>query len=459
MFNFLHFFSSASELINERYEEECEPTEDDLDNLENLDNFDHSDYVRFKCEYCQIQFDERPDLTNHQEELHQAEMEEEAKSIEARYCKACDRQFKNRVDAYSHVRNNHKKKFMCAKCENLFPGMNKLTKHLKTHRKQEESGLRKQLSVGRMQRRSLIKDNHEEKNKPYAKKVKADLNSTNCSEYVRYVCDYCQIKFDAKPDLMSHQDKSHQAEKEEEARSIEALYCKVCDRQFKNKSAAYDHVRKSHKLRYMCVKCDYVFSNMRGFTRHLKTHRKQIVLENYVSKEIEVARDKCKECKLKFYDSSALVDHWKAVHNQGLSCTVCDQKFEEISLLLNHKQEAHKELTLRNFQNENINEELTCHPCNKTFVNKLSFNSHIKNVHLKSFSCYKCGKVFAHQRDLDAHLIAHKNLEEKATLVYQCDQCGKEFKSQKKLSAHFRCHSSFRCSECKLVYRSQVKNP
>ena len=261
---------------------------------------------------------------------------------------------------------------------------------------------------------------------------------------------------------MSHQEKSHQAEKEEEAKAIEALYCKVCDRQFKNKSAAYDHVRINHKKKYMCVKCDNVFSNMRELARHLETHRKweernQQVLEEEENNETNNAVPKCIECDLKFYKTSSIIDHWKAVHNQGLSCTACDHKFEEISLLLNHKQEAHKELILRNFQNEDINEELTCHPCNKTFVNKLSFNSHIKNVHLKSFSCYKCGKVFAHQRDLDAHLIAHKNLEEKATLVYQCDQCGKEFKSQKKLSAHYRCHSSFRCSECKLVYRSQVK--
>ena len=430
---------------------------------------------------------------NHQEEMHQAEMKEEAKAIEACYCKACDRQFKNKTEAYNHARFNHKKKFMCAKCEHVFPCMSKLTRHLIIHRKLEAKELKKQLIVEKKKRGSLDEDNFVGKNRSTAKKVKTDLNSTNCSEYVRYVCEYCQIKFDAKPDLMSHQDKSHQAEKEEEAKAIVALYCKVCDRQLKNKSAAYNHVRRSHK-KYMCVKCDNVFSNMRGFTRHLKKHRKPIILEeegnieSYVSKGIDGAKDKCKECKLKFFYSKALIDHWKAVHNQGLSCTVCDHKFKEISLLLNHKQEAHKELTMRNFQNEDINEELTCHPCNKTFVNKLSFNSHITKVHLKSFSCYKCGKLFAHQRDLDAHLIAHKNLEEKACqcdqcgeefnsqkkldahlaahknqeekamIFYQCDQCGKQFKSKKKLSGHYRCHSSLRCSECKLVYSTQVKN-
>ena len=228
--NLLYFFSSASDFVEDRSEEEYEPSENSQDTMEN------SEHVLFKCEYCQIQFKEKPDLINHQEELHRAEKEEEAKVLEALHCKECDCKFKNKSIAYDHIRYYHKKMFLCGKCDTAFGRMSDLAKHLKIHRK---------------------------------------LEARELPEYGRLICQYCQEEFDIKQELKNHQQELHPAEIDEVAKIIENLQCNVCDRQFKTKSIAHCHIRNVHKKNYLCVKCKKQFPLISDLTKHLKVHEKQ----------------------------------------------------------------------------------------------------------------------------------------------------------------------------------------
>ena len=318
--------------------------------------------------------------------------------------------------------------------------------------------------VKRKKRAVHLGDDSLERNKPRRNKIRPDLKS---SEFVRYVCEYCQIQFDAKPNLINHQRELHQAEKEEEAKAIEALYCKACDRQFKNKSAAYHHFKLHHKKKFMCAKCDDIFPSMHELEKHLETHRKRNEREknliednannqNKISQGTGGSRVKCNECDVELKYASCMTSHWRTVHNVRLSCTVCNLKFSKKSLLSEHEQESHKEFTLPSQQNIDICEEFTCRPCDKKFTSKQSFNGHIRKVHLKQYSCDKCEKQYASRRDLNNHLKVHGKREENVVEGFQCDQCGKQFDTKRNLTNHVKCHSTFRCSECKRVYRNQV---
>lgn len=83
-----------------------------------------------------------------------------------------------------------------------------------------------------------------------------------------------------------------------------------------------------------------------------------------------------------------------------------------------------------------------CPTCNKTFIRKLSLNSHMSvHTNIKPFTCSVCSKQFSIRSNLTSHQRLHTN-------VYKCRYCSKSFTVPSKLERHERIHKNERPYAC-----------
>ncbi|KAJ6648573.1 Zinc finger protein, partial [Pseudolycoriella hygida] len=184
----------------------------------------------------------------------------------------------------------------------------------------------------------------------------------------------------------------------------------------------------------------------------------------------------CDICEQQFrtkrYLGSHMIKHKREIMgiNQAtnLTCNVkgCGKSFEKKILLNCHQRRVHKIKP----EPQEKTQKLTCHKCQKQFVDQFKLDGHIRQVHegLKPYKCPHCEKEFSKTRGYKHHLqFRHSAPEEKK--VYRCmyADCGKEYYLGESLNMHInRIHlgikpkkltQSYVCDQCGLVFNSGSK--
>lgn len=153
----------------------------------------------------------------------------------------------------------------------------------------------------------------------------------------------------------------------------------------------------------------------------------------------------CNKCNQHLDSFSALIDHFKAAHNNERAYVLCcDTKIFKIGLLVDH---------INYHKNP---EYFKCIHCDKVFPLRRQLLTHLKSHEGLKHCCDICGRKFLNKSKLGLHKITHMSQEEKMSNVemkHHCTICDKRFLSKTNLDRHKIRHLSkeekkFPCQEC-----------
>ncbi|XP_015241183.1 PREDICTED: uncharacterized protein LOC107091648 [Cyprinodon variegatus] len=296
------------------------------------------------------------------------------------------------------------------------------------------------------------------------------------------------------------------------------LSCTICPRRFWKRIRLEMHI-KGHKNKslHICTKCGQYYG-IHMLTRHkvMCVGTKEISLasesldDNSESNSTEVNNGvqektsdsdeskllplKCQYCSKRFRYTSLLLRH--TVTHTGLQpfqCMNCDQRFSSKTRWLNHeaschpksksdsqklKIEAEEDSASQTFPSE-VEAELKCRFCTKTFIKARSLRHHIlTHNEVKPYRCKACDSCFSRYDHLKVHQALCKSkktrLEVRIPKIsledvgkgwqskfnlkspdeqesFDCKVCLKSFTAENKLSRHitmFHTVKKFKCRYC-----------
>ena len=137
--------------------------------------------------------------------------------------------------------------------------------------------------------------------------------------------------------------------------------------------------------KFVCPKCDKVFSFKGGLAQHIKSVH-------------EGAKYACNQCDKEFSQISSRTVHIQSAH-EGVryTCTQCGYLAPYHSRLLRHIRSVHEGV------------KYACNQCNKQFSPQ-HLPRHIQSVHEGiKYNCYQCGKQFNRQDNLTTHIRSMHN--------------------------------------------------
>lgn len=136
------------------------------------------------------------------------------------------------------------------------------------------------------------------------------------------------------------------------------LICPVCGKIINNKTALYDHLRKTHSPKQNCDLCGKSFTNKQILKDHMYTHHMKVKFG-------------CNLCTAEFRSGRKLVVHKRIVHTKKYKCEKCNVGFGISKRLLEHISVEHEGKRYR----------CTYPACSKTFVTRKSATVHLNKVH------------------------------------------------------------------------------
>ncbi|CAG9574921.1 unnamed protein product [Danaus chrysippus] len=218
-------------------------------------------------------------------------------------CVLCRETFNNFLKLYEHM-NTHYQYHICSICGKGYMTGPRLRKHLELH----ITGTFPCDKCKKVFTKRTGRDNH----KAYAH-----------AKGPRYECPQCNMRFEGYYDRMNHLKQAH--------REKEVKYgCSHCDLSFKTSGKRAIHVKTVHFPRqsnFSCPYCKTLFKTAFGMKRHMVKHNGET----------------CTVCGESFTKSKALKEHL-AGHADGLRCKWCGNSFKEAALLLTHLREKHPEV-------------------------------------------------------------------------------------------------------------------
>lgn len=218
-------------------------------------------------------------------------------------CVLCRETFNNFLKLYEHM-NTHYQYHICSICGKGYMTGPRLRKHLELH----ITGTFPCDKCKKVFTKRTGRDNH----KAYAH-----------AKGPRYECPQCNMRFEGYYDRMNHLKQAH--------REKEVKYgCSHCDLSFKTSGKRAIHVKTVHFPRqsnFSCPYCKTLFKTAFGMKRHMVKHNGET----------------CTVCGESFTKSKALKEHL-AGHADGLRCKWCGNNFKEAALLSTHTREKHPEV-------------------------------------------------------------------------------------------------------------------
>ncbi|XP_060808511.1 zinc finger protein 529 [Amyelois transitella] len=202
-----------------------------------------------------------------------------------------------------------------------------------------------------------------------------------------FKCEKCVYGFDDVNQYTEH------LMKHDERQGLEV--CSICDQRFCDKRTVLDHYLH-HFMAYYCTVCGYTSR----YLRFLKSHQEG---DECRSKKYPIWFY-CDQCEEKFSLESLLTHHKKAVHEVKHACKYCNQTFTK-----DYSRKLHELI-------HKGRKSVQCDICKKFFVNKGSFQFHLKAIHnftpKKSVYCKVCNKFYWRKSSYHAHKKSHSVQEE-----------------------------------------------
>ncbi|XP_053622490.1 zinc finger protein 510-like isoform X2 [Plodia interpunctella] len=174
----------------------------------------------------------------------------------------------------------------------------------------------------------------------------------NCYKNAYFKCEKCVYGYDNVNQYTDHLVKHDEKQGSE--------ICSICDQRFPTRKTAMDHYLH-HFMAFYCTECGYTSR----FLRFLKAHQEK---KECRSKTYPIWFY-CDECDQKFALESLLTHHKKSIHQVKYSCKYCNKTFTK-----DYSRKLHEQI-------HKGRQSVQCDICKKFFVNKVSFQFHLKNVH------------------------------------------------------------------------------
>ncbi|XP_037045927.1 zinc finger protein 665-like [Bradysia coprophila] len=199
-----------------------------------------------------------------------------------------------------------------------------------------------------------------------------------------YKCSCCSMWFASTTECENHQNELHK----------DKLFCKPCNKMFKEPDNLVAHNRYSHsnvphspkKYTFVCPNCGRNFSSKVALSDHERS--------NCGNSPIY----KCNVCHKSYHSAGSLKTH-STVHSGDLPhlCKYCGKAFRTQGQVKIHER---KHNGIKPFK---------CEFCEKTFAYRESLLTHV-SIHtgLKRFMCQACGSRFSCISNLQAHRKSHK---------------------------------------------------
>ena len=289
------------------------------------------------------------------ESLKKEEKSPGEKSIEAKECKTCVKQFKSPCIYINHYREEHgsvppeysnKALFFCEKCSNAYLSRKQLTEHIrKVHLKRGKN------------------ENLKDKKSPGEKSINA------------VECKTCAIQFRYPGIYINHYRVKH-GSLPPEYRNEDLVFCEKCSRAFLSKAFLADHNNKVH-----CLEEEKILK------RKLNAKKKKPKLNESIGQEtIE-----CKLCPMKYTKPNVYINHYQESHgsvppeyeNEDLFiCELCSKRFLSVEILRQHKRAVHirsNNQYKRNKKRDEYVDSINCSLCEETFSAENTYIRHYES--------------------------------------------------------------------------------
>ena len=277
------------------------------------------------------------------------------KSIEAKECKTCVKQFKSPCIYINHYREEHgsvppeyidKELFFCKKCSNAYLSRKQLTDHIrKVHLKRGKN------------------ENLKDKKSPGEKSINA------------VECKTCAIQFRYPGIYINHYRVKH-GSLPPEYRNEDLVFCEKCSRAFLSKAFLADHMNKVH-----CLEEEKILR------RKINKEKKKPKLNENINQEtIE-----CKLCPMKYTKPNVYINHYQESHgsvppeyeNEDLFiCELCSKSFLSDIILRQHKRAVHirsNNQYKRNKKRDEYVDSISCSSCEETFSAENTYIRHYES--------------------------------------------------------------------------------
>jgi uncharacterized Zn-finger protein len=181
---------------------------------------------------------------------------------------------------------------------------------------------------------------------------------------------------------------------------------------------------------------------------------------------------KCLYCALEFPTLKAIKRHVEIHKNEKHcsqhKCSQCSDSFPTVSALRQHLRASHKRLSCpmchkMYFEQRDLQSHLllhrenlyNCTQCSEVFPTALAQKKHQKKSHPITFryACPTCHKIFKEKSNLVVHIRIHSGLR-----PFKCTECAKSFHGSDALKRHMRTHTGekpYICTECGKAFRGQ----
>ena len=307
-------------------------------------------------------------------------------------CEICDRRFSLMIHLKNHVTYIHESsgKVCCDICAKSFKRKSSLLTHKCKHQNTENG----KIVIGKRNlKKKLMRENKPKFECELCPKVfsfkdnKARHVISIHEKKARWKCDVCD-----KPFIYRNVFNDHVKEHFGDERKLKPFQCKICSKNFPQKSKLQDHIDSAHDhKRFRCEFCNKELMRKSCLKKHLN------------SIHGPTKRLQCNFCVKTLKTKESLKKHIGLIHlkKEEIKCDYCDKIFHSKGNLQRHKQ-IHESDDI--FQ---------CNLCPKTYKSKASLKVHnnVKHTKKEGKKCEFCEITIASKCNFSRHLrLVHKIL-------------------------------------------------